>query len=362
MDLITQCFSRVEDPRAPNAQHPLLEIVLIMIAGVVSGCETATEWADFGRAKEAWLRRFLELRHGVPSHDTFSRVLRLIDPEAFELAFAKFASAFGEQLSGVIAIDGKALSGAYERGAQASPLHIVNVWGAEARMALAQVKAPGRNEIAGALEALEMIALNADCIVTGDALYCRPDIMRAIRKKKAEYVLAVKANRPKLKALAEAALRKRNVKTRRTKPVKAHDRVESFTVKTTVIPGLEALTGLPGARACASVTCTRKRHGRKPEPHTRLFVMSCRLSPGKLLKAVHEHWGVENGLHWVMDVAFKEDDCRSRKDNAPNNLAIIRKIAFNLIQKHPEKISVRRKLKRAALDDDFRDQLFAQMR
>ncbi|HEU5276111.1 MAG TPA: ISAs1 family transposase, partial [Xanthobacteraceae bacterium] len=168
-------FRAVPDPRADNAWHNLQEILFIGLVAVLCGAEGASDMATFGVSKEALLRRVLRLEHGIPSHDTFSRVFRELDPRAFEQAFRRFLSAFakanGINLTGVVAIDGKALRGAYERGASATPLHMVNVWAVDARMVLAQCKAPARNEAQGALDALELVGLQG-CTVTADALHC----------------------------------------------------------------------------------------------------------------------------------------------------------------------------------------------
>ena len=154
MQKFARIFQRLRDPRAPNALHELLDILVIALAAVLCGAKGPTDMALFGRSKKQLLRQFLQLQHGIPSHDTFSRVLRALDPEAFEQAFRRFMAAFAEangiKLTGVVAIDGKALRGAYERGKSSTPLHMVNVFATEARMALASRKAPGRNEAKGA--------------------------------------------------------------------------------------------------------------------------------------------------------------------------------------------------------------------
>src|ERR1700716_3042809 len=175
MEKLKKVFRRLPDPRAANARHDLLEVLVIALAAVLCGAETCSDMAEFGQAKEGLLRLFLRLEHGIPSHDTFSRVFRLLKPEAFEAAFRRFMAAFAKanqlKLSGVVALDGKALRGAFARGQRTTPLHLVNVWAVEARMAIAQQKAPGRNETAGALEVLELLSLDG-CIITADALHC----------------------------------------------------------------------------------------------------------------------------------------------------------------------------------------------
>jgi predicted transposase YbfD/YdcC len=186
------------DPRAANARHDLLEVLVIALAAVLCGAAACSDMADFGRAKEDLLRRFLRLENGIPSHDTFSWVFRLLKRPAFEAAFRRFMAAFaranGLTLTGVVALDGKALRSAFERGQSESPLHLVNVWAVEARMALAQHKAPGRNETAGALEVLELLSLEG-CIVTTDALHCHRAMATTILERGGDYVLAIKGNR-----------------------------------------------------------------------------------------------------------------------------------------------------------------------
>src|SRR5262252_961749 len=167
MGKFKKLFRRLPDPRADNARHDLLEVLFIALAAVLCGADSCSDMADFGQSKEELLRLFLRLEHGIPSHDTFSRVFRLLEPQAFEAAFRRFMAAFAKAnrlvLKGVVAIDGKALRGAFERGQGTAPLQLVNVWAVEARMALAQQKAPGRNEAAGALEVLQLLSLEG-CI------------------------------------------------------------------------------------------------------------------------------------------------------------------------------------------------------
>ena len=161
------------------------------------------EFEFFGKGREELLRQFLELRHGIPSHDTFSNVFRALDPKGLEAVLRKFSKSFG--IKGVVSIDGKALRGAFTRGQQATPLHMVNVWAADTRMALAQRKAPNRNEVAGALEVLALLDLDG-AVVTADALHCRPDTAQAIRDRKGHYVLAIKSNRGRLFKAAKTLL------------------------------------------------------------------------------------------------------------------------------------------------------------
>jgi DDE_Tnp_1-associated/Transposase DDE domain len=194
-----KAFRRLPDPWAGNARHDLQTVLFIALAATLCGADSCSDMADFGQSKEEFLRLFLDLEHGIPSHDTFSRVFRLLDP--FERTFRRFMAAFAEanglKLTGLVAVDGKALRGAYERGARATPLQLVNVFAVEARMVLAQQKAAGRNEIAGALEVLELLCLEG-CIVTADALHCHRDFAQAVLNRGGDYALAIKGSRGRL--------------------------------------------------------------------------------------------------------------------------------------------------------------------
>jgi len=209
MGKLKKHFRKLRDPRAANASYPLLEILVVALAAVLSGAESATDMADFGRRKIEMLRRFLPLEKGTPSHDVFSDIFRMLDPEAFERVFRQFMAAFAKfhnlDLNGVIAIDGKSLGGAYERGKSATPMHLINVFAAKARMALASRKAPGRNEHEAALEVLQMLRLKRK-IVTADALFCSRAFAKTVRDQGGHYVLALKKNQASSSRRSKAAL------------------------------------------------------------------------------------------------------------------------------------------------------------
>lgn len=358
------CFSGLPDPRAANAQHDLTEVLFIALAALLCGAESCVDMADFGRAKEGLLRQVLPLEHGIPSHDTFSRVFRLLKPDAFEAAFRRFMAAVGRatRIRGVVAIDGKAVRGAFARGRKTTPLHLVNVWAAEARLALAQRTAPGRNEVAGVLEALALLSLQG-CVVTADALHCRRDTAQAILDCKADYVLALKENQPALWSDACHILdtARRRDQAQLEQPV-SHGRYERRQVVVVRAAGLAKTHAFPGLRAVARLTSQRRRDGKPPEVVTRYFLLSRPLSAKRLLKVIREHWGIENRLHWVLDVVLNEDRARNRAGHGPENLAILRKLALNLLRAHPDTASIRRKIKRAAWDDAFLLSLLAHMR
>lgn len=356
-------FSDVDDPRAENAWHDLSEVLFIALAAVLCGAESCSDMAEFGEAKERLLRRVLRLEHGIPSHDTFSRVFRLLDPERFEAAFRRFMVAFAKSsgLSGVVAIDGKAVRGAFERGARTTPLHLVNVWAADQRLALAQRKAPSRNEVAGALEVLKLLSLEG-CIVTADALHCHRSFAQAMLDSGGEYVLALKENQSAL--FAEAA---RTIETAAKRdesaqePATSHGRTVRRHAIVVADPRLAEAHEFPGIQAVARVEYVRCVDG-KEETMVRYFLLSCWLSATRLLDVVRTHWSIENQLHWVLDVVFDEDGARNRAGHGPENLAILRKLALNVLRSHPHKASLRRKIKRAGWDDAFLLSLLAQMR
>jgi predicted transposase YbfD/YdcC len=363
----SKIFRGLADPRAVNALHELVEILFIALAATLCGAKGATDMALFGRSKEGLLRQFLRLECGVPSHDTFSRVFRLLEPHAFENTFRRFMAAFakanGVALSGIVAVDGKALRGAYERGKAATPLHLVNAFAAEARLALASRKAPGRNEVQGALEVLRMLSLEG-CIVTADALHCHRAFAKTVLGRGGHFVLALKQNQSKLfDSVARRFARsgKRSV-AHRLEP-STHDRRE--TRRATVIrdTSMAAAKLFPGVAAVGRITSRRRSHGGRAEkPVVRYFLLSIHMSARRLLQVVRSHWGIENRLHWLLDVVFHEDACRARKDHGPENLAILRRLALNLIRTHPERISMRQKVKRAGWDDAFLLDLLGHMR
>jgi predicted transposase YbfD/YdcC len=351
-------FSEVPDPRASNARHDLVEVMFVALAAVLCGAEDCTEMAEFADTKLEVLRKIVSLAHGPPSHDTFSRIFRLLEPESFEAAFAKFTRAFAGALSGVVAIDGKALRGAYERGRKATPLHLVNVWAAEARLVIGQRLAPGRNEILGAQQALALLRLDG-CIVTADALHCRADTAQAILDTGADYALALKANQPTLLAQVQARFDALDpAGGAASGPDRAHDRSESRTALVVPAQGM----GFPGLAAVARVETRRKMHGAPEAVIVRWYLLSTLLPAERMLQVARTHWTIENQLHWVLDVAFEEDRARSRKDNAPQNLALLRKLALNIARHHLAKGSMKKKLKRAGWNDAFLISMISHMR
>lgn len=364
MEGFISIFSLVEDPRAENARHNLLEVLFIGLAAVLCGAESCSDMADFGDAKEGLLRRLLKLKHGIPSHDTFSRVFRLLDPEPFEAAFRRFTAAFAGigKLSGVVAIDGKAVRGAFERGARTTPLHLVNVWAADRRLALAQRKAVKRNEVAATLELLKLLSLKG-CIVTADALHCHRAMAAGVLERGGAYVLALKANQS---AIFDDAI---GLVDRAARPdqclqdfAKSHGRLERRRAVVVRDKSLAKAHDFPGIQAVGRIESTRCVDGKPDDIAVRHFLLSKPFSAAKLLDIVRAHWSIENQLHWVLDVVFDEDRARNRMGNGPENIAILRKLALNMLRTHKDKASLRRKVKKAGWDDAFLLSLFRHMR
>lgn len=360
MERFSQCFAGLPDPRADNAQHDLTEILFIALLATLCGAQTCCDIALFAKTKKALLRTVLVLAHGVPSHDTFSRVFRMLDPQAFEKAFRRFMRAFAETAQGVVALDGKALRRAYDSGKSHMPPIMVTAWSAQTRMALANVMAEANNEAAAALQLIGLLTLKG-CVVTADALHCHRAMAQAIRKRDGDYVLAVKDNQHALLRDAQAAVA---AATRRgaSATVTADDRHGRQETRVAVVAPAGDLAerhGFPGLKAVAQITS--KRSGDKTVE--RYFLLSRQYRSAELLRIVRQHWSIENGLHWPLDVLLDEDLARSRKDNAPANLAVLRRLALNVARAHPDaKTSLRGKLKRAGWDDAFLLDMLRHMR
>jgi predicted transposase YbfD/YdcC len=363
MDRFHECFADIADPRSDNSRHDLMEILFIALLSSLCGATSCSDMAEFGLAKEPLLRQILTLEHGIPSHDTFSRVFRMLDPLAFEAAFGRFMAAFGEgakikAAKGVVALDGKALRRAYERGQSFMPRVVVTAWAAQTRMTLASRLAQNGNEIGAALQLVELLQLKG-CVVTADALHCHRAMAGAITARGGDYVVAVKSHQPILLRDAEAALAGAKASTPATTVDKAHDREEIRTAIVVPAAHMAVIHDFPGLAAVARIESRRGTD----EPVTRIFLLSKRFAAAKLLEIVRSHWSIENTLHWTLDVTLDEDLARNRKDNGPANLAVLRRLALNIARAHPDtKTSLRRKLLRAGWDDSFLFELIRHMR
>ena len=362
MEEFNACFADLEDPRDDNARHDLLEILVIALCTMVCGGEDCTDMALFGRAKEPFLRQFLRLRHGIPSHDTFSRLFRLLDPAAFHGCFLQFMQRFAENTQGVVAIDGKTLRHSFDHAAGTSALHLISAWAADQRLVLGQVAVDGKsNEITAVPKLLEMLSLKG-AIVTADAMNCQRDIAQQVVDQGGDYVLALKGNQGTLHADVALFLDDPDLVPHSTHSEVdgGHGRIETRTsVVSADIDWLQERHDWPGLEAIAKVNRIRES-GTKLTTETAFYLLSTPLSARRFGAVVRGHWGIENSLHWVLDVTMSEDRTRNRKDNGPQNLALLRRLALNLARLEPSKGSMKGKLKRAGWDNDFLATLLTQ--
>ncbi len=313
MEEFVACFAGIVDPRQDNARHDLHELLLIALCTMLTGGQDCSDMALFGEIKAPFLRKFLRLRHGIPSHDTFSRVFRLLDPGPFEACFTRFMQRFAEALQGVVAIDGKTLRRSFDRAAGKSPLHMLHAWSAEQRLLLGQLAVDGKsNEITAVPRLLDLLSLKG-CIVTADALNCQRTIAAKVIERGGDYVLALKGNQGTLHDDVRRFLddSTRPAETSHTTVDGERGRIETRTsLVSRDIGWLQEQHAWPGLTAIGRVVRTRKT-STQTSTETAYYLLSTTLSAARFGEVARAHWGVENGLHWVLDVTMNEDQARS---------------------------------------------------
>lgn len=362
MDQFIACWEELEDPRTGNAAlHDFHELLMIALCTVLCGGQSAVDMARFAQAKEGFLRGFLKLENGLPSHDTFSRLFRLLDPQSFGAAFQQFMAKFTGTVQGVVAIDGKVLRRSFDRASGKSALHMVSAWGCEQRLVLAQVATDAKsNEITAVPKLLEMLSLKGT-IVTVDALNCQRAIAQQIVEQGGEYAMALKGNQGTLHddvrtflddPACPAAASVQTVDGE-------HGRIETRTATMcTDIDWLQADHHWPGLAAIGKVERIRETAA-KTTTETAHYILSTALSVERFNDVVRQHWGVENRLHWRLDVVMNEDQARTRLDNGPHNMAVLRHMAINVMQKNGDKDALRGKFQKAAWDNAYLARLLA---
>ena len=363
IESIEEYFSELEDCRIDrNRRHKLIDIIVISICATLSRCEDFVEIADYGEVKKKWLKTFLELPNGIPSHDTFTRVFRRLDPEGFQRCFSNWVESLRREISGeIVSIDGKTIRRAVDKASAQAGLHVVSAWANENELSLGQVAVENKsNEIVAIPKLLALLDLQG-CVVTIDAGGCYSNIASDIRDKKADYVFALKANQPSLyKKATELFKSDADVQFFETND-NNHGRLENRQYYiTSDIESLNLGNKWRDIRSIGMVVSSRQING-KTSTQTRYFITSLKNNAKKFAKAVRKHWGIENSLHWILDVIFNEDYSRSRKDNSTLNLAALRKIAINLAKadkKSTKSIKVRRLI--ASLDDNYLLKLLTQ--
>jgi predicted transposase YbfD/YdcC len=367
MESLLTIFREVRDPRDFNARHDLGAILFIALAATLCGAKSCVAIADFAAANVELLAEIVDLPYGAPSHDCFSRVFRLLDPEEMVQVFTRFVAALREGLGlgpakGVVAIDGKSLRRGYERGRSFMPPLMVSVWDAETRLSLTTRHAPGGNEVAATLAALKGLVLKG-CIVTADALHCHPAMAAAVRETGAHYALKLKANNGPLFKCVEAAFAVADKKGKlafHEESEFAHDRHERR--RASILKRPANAPDFPDLAAIGRIEAERQVGKGKVTKTVHYVVLSKYLSPLRMLEVTRTHWCVENQQHWPLDVVFHEDDARTRKDYAPQNLGVVRRIAIDILRAHPDNRSVGRKMNLAAWKSQYFFSLFAHLR
>jgi predicted transposase YbfD/YdcC len=360
LEQFSSCWDGLEDPRCGNASlYDFYELLMIALCAVLCGGQGAVDMALFAEAKEPFLRGFLKLENGVPSHDTFSRLFRNMDPDQFRASFQRFMAQFSAQCQGVIAIDGKVLRRSFDRASGKSALHMVSAWGCQQRLVLAQIATDAKsNEITAVPKLLKMLALKGT-IVTTDALNCQRRIAQQIVDQTGDYALALKGNQGTLHEDVVLLLDDPACKAATAAPVVEadHGRIETRTAMvSTQIDWLQKQHQWPGLKAIGKVERVRETPD-KTTTETAYYLLSTALTPERFNEVVRQHWGVENRLHWRLDVVMNEDQDRARLGNGPHNLAVLRHMVLNAMQKEGSKGSLRGKFKRAGWNDAFLSKL-----
>lgn len=366
---IIEYFASVPDPRIQRSQrHDLASVLVLSLCAVVCGADSFVAIEHFGRARRAWLETFLALPNGIPSHDTIGRIFAMLDPKALEEAFRRWAAAIATLTQGeVVAIDGKTLRRSFQSANRTAFVHMVSAWAAGNRMVLGQVKTEDKsNEITAIPRLLELLRING-CLVTIDAMGCQKEIAKKIIEGGADYMLGLKDNQPTLAAtvsdIFEEVLRDPDFPTsenHHTTVEKGHGRTEVRRCWTMVVgpevgapfdewPALKGIVLVERERTIGDKTSVERGH----------YITSREnISAEAALAATRAHWGIENELHWVLDVAFREDDCRVRAGYAAENFAVIRHLAVNLLKAVPggldgKKLGVKNKRLLAGWHDGY---------
>lgn len=363
---IDEHFLGVTDPRVERTKlHSLRNIITIALCGVICGAESWTEIAEFGRAKQAWFAQFLDLENGIPSHDTFGRVFAALNPAEFETAFLSLVQAtVAEGEGNLVAIDGKTLRRSHDRANGKAALQLVSAWASDTHVVLGEVAvAPERSEPTAIPELLRLLMLRG-CIVTIDAAGTHPAIAGQIREQEGDYVLALKGNQPRLHqevgelfAQARASDFAGIAHETYTTLEKGHGRIERrrywLITEPEYLAWLDPEGHWPGLSSVGMVEAER-REGDTLTRETRTYLSSLDGDAEAFAKAVRGHWSIENRLHWLLDVAFREDESRARIEHAAHNFAILRRLALHLLRNDTSaKIGIKGKRLKAGWDEAY---------
>lgn len=363
-ETIADYFVSVEDPRIERTKrHQLIDVITIAICAVICGAESWVAIETYGQAKKEWLKRFLELPNGIPSHDTFARIFSLIDPQNFQECFVSWMKSVANLTDGeVIAIDGKSLKHSYDKKFGNRAINMVSAWATSNKLVLGQIKVDKKsNEITAIPELIKVLDI-AGCIVTIDAIGCQKEIVNLISQKDGDYIIALKKNQKSLyestEILFKEAISKRNEGFKAShystrEMGHGREEIRNYLMLTDISSRIDPENKWQKLNSIGMVESVRTENG-KTTVETRYYISSLKLDARKFGDSVRSHWGIENSLHWILDVALNEDDCRIRKDNSPQNFAVLRHIAVNLLGKEKtKKLGIKNKQFLAAMDDNY---------
>jgi predicted transposase YbfD/YdcC len=354
-------FAELRDPRQPGkVVYALNEVLLLCLLAVLAGAETFTDIALFGEKKLHLLRRFLPYANGTPPHDRLGEIFAALDAETFQRCFVSWVSAITKIPAELIAIDGKTSRRSYKKKSANDAIHVVSAFAARQRLVLGQTKVDEKsNEIVAIPKLLNMLSLEG-AIVTIDAMGCQKEIAKQIVNKNADYVLALKGNQGALREDVELFAAEQKANGFKDTAVSQHETVDGDhgRIETRKYTALHDISWLQerhdwvGLNAIVMVESTRET-GSKIETETRFYITSLTDTAERIASAVRGHWAVENSLHWVMDMVFRDDDCRVREGNAAANFVTLKHMAHNLARRAPGKMSIRARRKAAAWDDEY---------
>ena len=357
LEKLKSCFFQLPDPRIERCrEHPLENVLLIAICAVLCGTNYWTEVELFGKAKRSFFERFLDLEHGIPSHDTFGRVFSALDSALFGQCFTDWVkSCFAIPPGSSLNFDGKTICGSHDRvNGKKKGAHIVSAWVNELGICFAQQKVDEKsNEITAIPEVLNMLEIE-NCVVTIDAMGCQTAIASLIRDKKADYILAVGGNQPSLEEEVRLIFDVKAPEEQAQTLEKDHGRIDTRTIS--VIRDLEWVEGKERWKdmSCVIRVESKREFQNKTESHERFFISSMKGTAKELLKRIRGHWAIENNLHWCLDVGFREDESRVRVGNATENFAILRKWALNLLKQDKKlKVGIESKRKNAGWNEEY---------